>query len=89
MITAEGGNASVCRADITIEEDCRSIASTCIALHGRIDILENVVGTGMGDGSPTSLEADHWDAIMDVNLKGMWMTCKHVIPHMPRGLVRS
>ena len=82
MIDAEGGTASVLRADITIEEECRSIASTCIALHGRIDILENVVGMGMGDGSPTSLDADHWDAIMNVNLKGMWMTCKHVIPHM-------
>lgn len=82
MIEAEGGSASVLRADITSEEDCMSIAATCVERHGRIDILQNNVGMGMGDGGATSLEAEGWDAIMDVNLKGMWLTCKHVLPQM-------
>jgi NAD(P)-dependent dehydrogenase (short-subunit alcohol dehydrogenase family) len=82
MIEDEGGSASTLRADITDEDDCKAIAATCIARHGRIDILQNNVGTGMGDGSPTSLEADQWDAIMNVNLKGMWLTCKYAVPYM-------
>lgn len=82
MILAEGGTASVLRADITSESDCKAIASTCMERYGRIDILQNNVGIATGDRSPTSLHADDWDNIMDVNLKGMWMTCKHVIPHM-------
>ena len=82
MIEAAGGVASVLKADIVREEECRNIADTCMARYGRIDILQNNVGMGLGDGSPTSLAEDAWDAIMDVNLKGMWLTCKHVLPHM-------
>lgn len=82
MIEAQGGVASVLRADITLEDDCRAIAATCIERYGRIDILQNNVGIGLGDSGPTSLAADMWDTIMDVNLKGMWMTCKYVLPHM-------
>lgn len=82
MIEAESGSASLLRADITNEDDCREIAATCVERYGRIDILQNNVGMAVRDRSPTSLEEADWDAIMDVNLKGMWMTCKHVIPHM-------
>lgn len=82
MIESEGGAASVLRADIVGEDDCRSIASTCIERYGRIDVLQNNVGIATGDRGPTSLEVEDWDTIMDVNLRGMWLTCKHVIPHM-------
>jgi NAD(P)-dependent dehydrogenase (short-subunit alcohol dehydrogenase family) len=51
-------------------------------LFGRIDVLVNNVGIGVGDGGPTSLESDVWDRIHDVNLKGMWLTCKYAFPHM-------
>ncbi len=84
MIQEEGGGASVLRADITSEEDCKAIAATCMERYGRIDILQNNVGIATGDRGVTSLEEDDWDKIMDVNLKGMWLTCKHVIPHMRR-----
>lgn len=82
MIQAEGGASSVLCADITSEDDCRVIAATCIERYGRIDILQNNVGMGLGDSTPILLEADTWDSIMDVNLKGMWLTCKYVLPHM-------
>lgn len=84
MITSEGGTASVLRADITREDECAAIAAACIHRYGRIDVLQNNVGMGMGDSGPTSLAAENWDAIMDVNLKGMWLTCKYVLPHMRR-----
>lgn len=82
MIEAEGGTASTLHADITDEQACAAIAATCVARYGRIDVLHNNVGMAVRDRGPTSLEAADWDAIMAVNLKGMWMTCKHVIPHM-------
>ena len=84
MIEEEGGTASVLRADITSEEDCKAIAASAMDRYGRIDILQNNVGIASGDRGVTSLEEDDWDNIMDVNLKGMWLTCKHVIPHMRR-----
>jgi len=68
------------RADITSEDDCRSIARRATDAFGRVDVLVNNVGIGTGDAGPTSLDAEAWDLIYDVNVKGMWMTCKHVFP---------
>ncbi|MEM9621734.1 MAG: SDR family NAD(P)-dependent oxidoreductase [Pseudomonadota bacterium] len=82
MIAAEGGDSQVCVADVTREADCQRFAKACIDHYGRIDILQNVVGIGTGDRGPTSLEAETFDHLMAVNLKGMFLSCKHVIPQM-------
>ena len=39
MIEKEGGKATVFRADITVEDDCRAIVDNCMEQYGRIDIL--------------------------------------------------
>ena len=59
----------------------RSPCSTQAAF-GRVDILVNNVGIGIGDAGATSLTEEAWDRIFDVNLKGMWLTCKHLLPVM-------
>ncbi|WP_144641048.1 SDR family NAD(P)-dependent oxidoreductase [Bordetella genomosp. 13] len=76
-----GGQASILRADITREEDCQAIAQACVDRYGRIDVLHNNVGRSLGDKRTVDLEVSAWDAIMNMNLKGMFMTCKHVLPH--------
>lgn len=83
-VAAYGQPASVLRADITREDDCRAIAEACIARYGRIDILHNNVGRSQGDRRTADMDADMWDEIMALNLKGMFMTCKHVLPQMVR-----
>ena len=40
------------------------------------------MGIGGDDKGPTRLEEAVWDRIMDVNLKGMFLTCKHALPVM-------
>lgn len=82
MVAEEGGRAVVVVADISSEDECRRLVSESVAALGGIDIVHNNVGIGAGDGPPHRLEADAWDRIMDVNLKAMWQTCKHVIPVM-------
>jgi len=77
-----GEAAEAWQADITSEHDCRSIADRVQQLFGRVDVLVNNVGVGLGDGGPTSLDEDAWDRIHEVNVKGMWLTCKHVLPLM-------
>lgn len=81
-IREEGGECALLGADITSEADCKGIAEACVEAFGRIDVLHNNVGIGDGDGGITHLTEEVWDRIMDVNLKGMFFTCKHVLPVM-------
>jgi NAD(P)-dependent dehydrogenase (short-subunit alcohol dehydrogenase family) len=82
MIEKEGGEGSVLRADITDKGGCEAIAATCVERYGRIDILHNNVGRSRGDRSTVDLDVETWDALMAMNLKGMFLTCKHVLPVM-------
>ena len=81
-VQALGATASIFVADITREEDCAALIAACIQRYGRIDILHNNVGRSKGDRKTADMDADMWDAIMQMNLKGMFMTCKHALPHM-------
>ncbi len=82
LITSEGGTAVAMEADICDEEQAASITSTCLGAFGTIDILHNNVGIGVGDGGVTTLELYTWNRIYDVNVTGMFLTCKHAIPAM-------
>ncbi|MFK7941619.1 MAG: SDR family NAD(P)-dependent oxidoreductase [Paracoccaceae bacterium] len=77
-----GAEVHVLAADITRERDCAEIAASGQRLLGRIDILHNNVGRSRGDRSTTEMDVDMWDELMNMNLKGMFMTCKHVLPVM-------
>ncbi len=82
MITREGGRALAFEADVTKPSDCAAIAREAIVQMKRIDILVNNVGTGSGDAPAHAIEEDAWDRIMDVNLKSMMLTIRHVLPVM-------
>ncbi|MGI9408673.1 MAG: SDR family NAD(P)-dependent oxidoreductase [Hyphomicrobiaceae bacterium] len=82
MIADEGGSATAHAADITDEAQCAAIAQTAQQRYGRIDILHNNVGRSRGDRATPDMDADMWDELMAMNLKGMFMTCKHVLPLM-------
>ena len=82
MIADEGGQAFSFEADVTKSIDCAAIAREAVARLRRIDILVNNVGTGRGDAPPHAIEEEAWDRIMDINLKSMAMTIRHVLPIM-------
>lgn len=82
MIKDEGGACSVLQADVMVESDCKAIAETCMQRYGRIDVLQNIVGSGTGDRGITSLSEETWDFLMDVNLKSVFFTCKYALPPM-------
>jgi NAD(P)-dependent dehydrogenase (short-subunit alcohol dehydrogenase family) len=82
MIEREGGTAISLEADVSREGDCIAMVEACRNEFGRIDILHNNVGIGMGDAGPTHLSEENWQRIIDVNLKSVFLTSKHVLPVM-------
>ena len=82
MIEKEGGTAFAHECDITSEAANVALVAAARETMGRIDILHNNVGIGAGDAPPHALSEEGYDKIMLVNLKAMWLTCKHVIPVM-------
>jgi NAD(P)-dependent dehydrogenase (short-subunit alcohol dehydrogenase family) len=83
-IRAEGGTAEALRADVTSEADVIGAVRACYRLWGRIDILHNNVGISIagGDAPITAITVDSFDMIISVNLRGMVLTIKHVLPIM-------
>jgi NAD(P)-dependent dehydrogenase (short-subunit alcohol dehydrogenase family) len=82
LIERDGGTASVFAGDVTRADACRALVETCLATYGRIDVLHNNVGIGIGDTGVCDLAEEAWDNILNVNLKSAFLACKHVLPTM-------
>ncbi|MEM7226411.1 MAG: SDR family oxidoreductase [Pseudomonadota bacterium] len=82
QVEAAGGQAVTVQGDVTKEEDCARCAEAAKAAYGRVDILHNNVGVSPGDSGPTTITAAAWRRILDVNLTGMLLMAKQVLPVM-------
>lgn len=81
LILAEGNTATAHAADITSAAEVGNMVRSCLDTYGRIDILHNNVGI-TETGGPVELSEAAWDRLFAINTKGMFLTCKHVLPHM-------
>ncbi|HKA20152.1 MAG TPA: SDR family NAD(P)-dependent oxidoreductase [Blastocatellia bacterium] len=82
LIEAEGGICSAFKADFTNQQDCESFVRTAKETYGRVDVLHNNVGIGGANDEILGLPEESWDRIMTVNLKGMFLSCRSVLPVM-------
>jgi len=84
IIADEGGTAAAAAADVTDEASLEKMIADCKENWGRIDILHNNVGFSLagGDAVIENITVEAFDRVMAVNLRGMVMTCKHVLPIM-------
>ena len=81
QITADGGTAGALVADVTDAAAAQHLADEAIKSHGRVDVLFNNAGiAGVGTLHETSLEL--WDRVMAVNVRGVFLVSKFVVPHM-------
>jgi NAD(P)-dependent dehydrogenase (short-subunit alcohol dehydrogenase family) len=67
--------------DVAKEDTARRLAEETIAAFGRIDVLVNNAGIHLLK-DVTEMSVEEWDRLMDINLKSMFLCCKHVIPRM-------
>jgi NAD(P)-dependent dehydrogenase (short-subunit alcohol dehydrogenase family) len=87
MIEKEGGTATAAAAaDVTDEAAIRTVVGECVARWGRIDILHNNVGLSLAGGDTVieQITPEVFDRVTAINLRGMVITCKHVLPIMKR-----
>jgi 3-oxoacyl-[acyl-carrier protein] reductase len=83
-IKAAGGEVAFIKADISVAADARKIADAVMERYGRVDILVNnaAIWFGLRAKPWDAWTEEEWDRIFSVNVKGTWMVCKAIAPHM-------
>jgi NAD(P)-dependent dehydrogenase (short-subunit alcohol dehydrogenase family) len=77
------GEALAVRADVASEEDVSAMYAAAVQRFGGIDVLYNNAGISPADdASVLDTSIDAWQRVQDVNAKGVFLCCKHGIPHL-------
>ncbi|MBN1161542.1 MAG: SDR family oxidoreductase [Dehalococcoidales bacterium] len=73
------------KADISKNAEVKEMAAQTIKQFKKIDILvNNAGGVDVKGGDTTDATEADWDHILDVNLKGVFLCCMAVVPHMKK-----
>jgi NAD(P)-dependent dehydrogenase (short-subunit alcohol dehydrogenase family) len=81
-ITARGGRAVALCCDVTGDDDVARMAGRCACELGGPDLLVNSAGIALAEGGVTDCAPEQWDSVMAVNVRGTFLTARHVLPHM-------
>ena len=81
-IRAAGGEAIAVRCDVTRDEDVKALIEQTLAQYGRLDYAFNNAGIEIEQGRLAEGSEAEFDAIMGVNVKGVWLCMKHQLPVM-------
>jgi len=82
-VRAVGGDAEFVAADVSDEAAVAAMIRFAVDTYGALHVLYNNAGIfPADDGGTTETPLATWERVMDVNLKGVWLGCKHGIPAM-------
>ena len=84
LVRSEGGVAEAFAADAVREDSLKRMAEHCVGRWGRIDVLHYNVGVSLagGDKPPLEITEAAFDNVTAINLRGLVMAAKHVVPVM-------
>jgi cyclopentanol dehydrogenase len=83
-IRAAGGEAHYLHLDVTREEEWRSAIRETLSRFGKLDVLVNNAGIVIKKVPIEERTVEEWDQVMAVNVRGVFLGTKHVIPEMRR-----
>lgn len=81
-IRAAGGEAIAVTGEVTDEADVNRVVEETVDRFGQIDILVNNAGANLPHIDLVDIEPDDWRRVIDVNINGMYLCTRAVIPHM-------
>jgi NAD(P)-dependent dehydrogenase (short-subunit alcohol dehydrogenase family) len=80
-VEAHGGKTQFHQLDVTDGAAQNAVAAQTVEAFGRIDVM--VTAAGVGDGGPVGMiEEEAWDKVVDINLKGTFLSIKSVLETM-------
>lgn len=87
QLEAAGGEAEAVRCDIGSEEDIRAAVAKTVERFGKLDIMHNNAAllapdVLMSDVDVLTMDADIWDRVMQINVRGTMLGCKHAVAAM-------
>lgn len=77
-----GSNSLGVKADVSKEDEVKEMVSRVLDEFGKIDILVNNAGIQPSLLTVWDTPSELWDKVINVNLKGVFLCCKYVVPHM-------
>ena len=84
-VQGAGGRAHFVRADVSMDADCARMVAECERAFGKLDVLFNNAGImDSADDDAMSTPEAVWEKTMAINLKGVFLGCKHGIPALKR-----
>lgn len=84
VVKAAGGEAAGRIMDVANSEQIQECVAFTVRTFGALNVLYNNAGVYLRgkDGPVTRVPEDIWDLTLNVNLKGMFLCCRHAIPEM-------
>jgi NAD(P)-dependent dehydrogenase (short-subunit alcohol dehydrogenase family) len=83
QVRAAGGEATSIAVDVSAEADAKAMVDAAIQTYGRLDVIYNNAGImPEADHSVVDTPVEAWDQVMAVNVRGVYLACKHAIPRM-------
>lgn len=80
-ISAVGGTAVAIAADVSNEDDIQRILDTVVTEFGGVDVVFNNAGI-IRRTTAVETTVEEWDRVFGVNVKSIFLMCKHVVPIM-------
>ena len=79
---ALGANTQAVAVDVSLQESVARAVKATVAHAGRIDALVNSAGITGPNTTVWDYPVDAWRQVIDVNLTGLFICCREVVPHM-------
>lgn len=80
LIHQAGGEGIFVRCNVTLDTDVQQLMAQTVATYGRLDYAFNNAGIEIEKGKLADGSLDEFDAIMGVNVKGVWLCMKYQLP---------